>query len=381
MLNSRFIYILIILLVLLTACVPTRELERLGIINTYGIDISNSQDGQIESTLIVFQFDAQAENVTKTLSGLGYTVKGARENANTKSSYILSPGQVRLMLYGKEAAEEGIFNYVSPLVRDARVPATMLLAVTNTTAKEVLTLGQENTSINVGQYLHDLIEQEYSEDLIPRVTLHDFTHKLAAVGEDPILPVINLVEDIPQLTSIGIFKDDKYVEEISIPDALWLNLFHKRVQSAPLELRLTREPFKEYIQSQNGPQSDKEDIHIVIDISGSSHTKITHTDELRYKTDINLEIDLREFSEELMIEDEQVADVLEKEVERAIKANYETLLEKLQEINSDPFGFGQIYRAKNRNSPLTQDKWREKFPDISVEFNVNVKLKNYGTVK
>src|SRR5699024_11556902 len=54
---------------------PTEEIEELGIITARGIDYL--EEHQLQTTLIIFQFEAQSQNFTKIVSGTGETVKEA----------------------------------------------------------------------------------------------------------------------------------------------------------------------------------------------------------------------------------------------------------------------------------------------------------------
>ncbi|OZU87873.1 hypothetical protein CIL03_14310 [Virgibacillus indicus] len=377
----KILIIAMVSLLFLTACPESKVIENQGIINTRGIDINPDQENQIETTLIVYQFDDQATNITKTLYGVGHTIKAAREKANESSSFNLTPGQIRLNLFGRELAEQGIIEYISAMISDARISDTMLLAVADSSAKEILTEGQKVTSINVGQYLHGVIDREHKEETLPRVELNDFSHIYNDVGIDPILPVIGSKNGEPVKTSIALFQDDKYVKELPLVDGLLVNLFQKTIGNAPLELKLPMEPFREYEAKKELHPSNSENLYVRIGLNGKSQTKLTDFEEKHFKTTINLGIILEEFSELISMKDEKAADLLEKEIAKQIEGKYETLLKKVQEANADPFGFGNIYRTHRKAGDLTKKEWREIFPTISVDFNVNVEVLNYGTTK
>ncbi|WP_176330309.1 Ger(x)C family spore germination protein [Oceanobacillus rekensis] len=370
-------------LLLLGACLPAKPLEDLAIINTRGVDIAEDSSDQIETTIIAYQFDAESQEITTTLSGLGHTIKGAREDANAEAGFSLSPGQIRLELYGKEVAQKGILQYLSSAVRDARVSETMLIAIANTSAKEILTKGQDELSLNIGQYLHNLIEKEIEEDSFPDIYLHEFTHLEADIGYDPVAPIIDLVENKPKISGIALFKGDKYVDEVSLLEGYLVNLMQKTTRSTPLEISVPIKPFLPYIDKNRGKaDNDDDDLYINVNIEkGKSKTKLKDFKNLHFDTTINLKLNLLETSDLLSVENEHVADLLEKEIANEFTKQYTNLLAKLQEAGTDPFGLGAIYRAKKMDSSLTDEEWREKFPDAIVDFHVNVKLTNYGGIQ
>lgn len=377
--HPRIITILFLLFVILTACVPSQEIERLGIINTYGVDIAEDNQEQIEVTAIMLQFNDQTNRITETISGTGNTIRGAHHNAASETSFKLSPGQIRLVLYGKETAEKGIKPYLGSMFRDARVSDMMYSAVSNTTAKEVLTVGQDATTIDLAQYLQELIEKRIMDDSIPDISAHYLTHAIGDVGQDPLLPLFDIIDSKPVLAGMAVFQDEKYVGEISMEDAFLINLFQKKIQDKPLELSISKSPFANYIQKQ---QDDREQLHIdILVVDGKSKTEIVNANELHFQTDVDLEISLYEVSELLRVKNDQVANLFEQEIEKEVKRQYEELLANMQEVNADPFGFGNIYRIHTTDGKLTKKAWDEKFPDATVDFNVNVSLENYGSVK
>ncbi|MFP3488806.1 Ger(x)C family spore germination protein, partial [Staphylococcus sp. SIMBA_130] len=63
--------LLLIFSVILTSCVPYKQLEELGIINTRGVDVT--ENNRVETTIIAYQFDAQNPQITTSITGVGKT--------------------------------------------------------------------------------------------------------------------------------------------------------------------------------------------------------------------------------------------------------------------------------------------------------------------
>ena len=143
------ILMLLFIILLLQACLPSTQIEQSAIINTRGVDlIEENGETIVKTSIIPYIFDPQSQDITEMLVGRGQTIKGAREDAGRRASFRLTPGQIRLDLYGKEAAERGILTFLTGLIRDARVSDMMLLAVTNQSAKEVLQSQQSEVKVN-----------------------------------------------------------------------------------------------------------------------------------------------------------------------------------------------------------------------------------------
>src|SRR5699024_5286228 len=161
--RSKKLIILLVLSLLLTGCPEKKVLDQLGIINARGIDVEN-EDDKMKVNFVIFQFEEQSQNITKIVSGKGSTVNGALHDANYETNFIVQHGKIQIDLYDKETAEKGIQPLLDSLNRDPNTPDTMFLAVSNTTAEDILTVQEQNISMNIGQFLHVTIEKSTKTD-------------------------------------------------------------------------------------------------------------------------------------------------------------------------------------------------------------------------
>ncbi|WP_176555756.1 Ger(x)C family spore germination protein [Virgibacillus ndiopensis] len=373
------IIIILFLVFSLSGCVQSKTIERLGIINTRGVDLRD--DNEIEATMVIYKFDLETKNISEIITGTGHTVKDARENANLKTGIQLASGQINLELYGVEVAEQGLMRQIDTLVRDARVSDTMLLAVGNPTASEIINTSEKNVGTNVGQYLHDIIQQNIKTDVLSRVTLQDFMHMYYDAGHDPFLPTITITEQKPTITALALFKNDKLVGQIPIEKAYQIAIFNKKIKSVALEFPIPTKPFEKYMKKDDYNDIDSDTFYALFTaLKGTSKTKMTDVKNLHYQTDITLKLSLHELTKEINVKGPEVIKLLEKQVEKEITHQYEELLTKLKKLNSDPFGYGSIYRTNKADGKLKKSEWHDKFPDIEVDFNVNVKIIRHGTI-
>lgn len=376
--NKRIKYSLSFLICLLLAgCIQTEEIEKIGVINARGIDLLKEED-TLEATLIVFQFSPQSEEFTKLVSGRGKTVDGAVEDAEHSSVYKLAPGKIKLSLYGKDMAEQGLLPLLDGQARDARLPDLMYLAVSETTAKEVLSVDEQEISVDVGQFIHGLIENHSTDHNIPRKTLQDFLRIYYDVGQDNVLPMFKIENDAPKLSQNALFKDDKMIGTINNKEAILINLMDRTVREQMFEVSLPLEPFQEYILSKDkNDNQEKAEIAFIIQ-KGKSKTKMLDLEKLVFETNTKMNIRLVEQSAGIRLEDPKAVKTLEKEIEKNINDQFHKLLKKLQQLQSDPFGYGRYYKKDPKGKNLTRDEWREKLPNIDVTFNIDLKIIGHG---
>lgn len=370
-------------LFLLTACLPTMQIEESAIINTRGVDIVEENGIQmIETTIVPYLFDPNATDISIILTGRGNTIKQARVDAGSGSSFRLTPGQIRLELYGKEAAEIGILRYLNTLIRDARVSETMQLAVTDLTAREILESEQEFVSINTSQYLQDLVQKEIDRGSLPDNRLQIFARSVEKVGLDPILPILADGGKRPYLDGAALFRGDRYVARITLQEAFLVNLFFKHVKETPLEIAVPLENYRdEVVQiSKDAPVEEDMWIYIYLSlISGHGKIKLTDKDDLSYLANIKMRAELLETSFPMKFKTKEVAHRLEKDIEKDLLKKFEKLFAKLQEANTDAMGLGQIYKATRAGSKMTELEWLEKFPNVTMDFNIDFSIVNLGT--
>lgn len=370
------ITIILLLSLFLVSCLETQEIENLGIVNAVGVDTADNN--LLELTLVVFQFTIQSEEVGKVISGKAKTIEGAVEDAEHASLYRLAPGKIKLTVYGKEMAEKGILPLLDTDARDARVPDLMYLAVSKTTAKEILSIEEEELHTDVGQYLHGLIENHSRDHNIPRKTLQDFLRIYYDIGQDNVLPLFEIQEDFPKLSGIALFKGDQVVGELTNKEAILINLMDRTVKEQLLELSLPLEPFKDHLEEREGRTREKEVDTTFVIKKGNSKTKMIDAEGLTFQTDTTMELRLLEQSAGIVLKDAHVVKLLEKEVEKEMEVHFEKLLSKLQDFESDPFGYGRYYKSSEKGKDMTREEWREKFLSIGVEFNVDVKIIRHG---
>src|SRR5699024_8482543 len=115
---------------------------------------------------------------------------------------------------------------------------------------------------------------------------------------------------------------------------------------------LPLEPFKQYLEKK-GVEKGKEDVDLTVLIQkGNSETKLIDQENLVFQTETDLELRLVEQNAGIVLKDNHVIKLLEKEVEQKLKGK-----------------------------DITREEWREKFPEIDVKFNVNADIIRHGVTE
>ncbi|MEN2767770.1 Ger(x)C family spore germination protein [Ornithinibacillus xuwenensis] len=375
----RYLFILYLIpVIFLSSCVQTQQLEQLGIIASRGVDLTDNNE--VEITMAVLQFEADSQDYTKVITGKSHSIKGAVDEADKRSNKTIVGGKLELEIYGKSVAEKGINPYLDTLRRDATIPDTMLLAVSETTGKEIIDTQESGLSTNIGEFLHGLVQTGIQTKLFPSVSLQQLSTIINNEGIDPILPIIGLDEGVPKIKGIALFKNDKLVGEVPIEEEKLFMLIQGTVRGQLFEVQLPTEALSDYIKDESSGDSEENFTTTFLIEHGTGDIKLKNKEKLQFDTNIDIELNLMEISKKYDLEKEKAIQDLEKEVEKEVKKRYEKILKQLKELNSDAFGYGVIYRINNKDGKLTKKEWDKLFPKIESKFTVNVDIIRHGTV-
>lgn len=356
-----------------------KHIEEMGIIIGRGTDLINEEEELIESTLSYFEFEKFSAN-SKVISGKGKTLKQALVDASYKTDFELTPGKIQIEMYSEELAKRGIYPILDTLSRDGDIPDIMFLAISKGKAKDIYnTQNQNDIQINMGQYLHDVIKKSSKgKNIFPQVTFSDFLMALNDVGKDPMLPLFDIQEkNIPVITGIAVFKNDKHVGNLPITEIPLINLMEKKIDRITMELSVPKEPFEKYFS--NIVPTHTKSLHLGFNIiKGKGKTKLKDKDKLKFETNVELEIALVEMSDQMNLNNTKITNLLEKEMENVLKERFENLLHDLQALGSDALAYGDIYRVHTKGGNLKKEEWHKLYPEIDVDFNINIDIIRHG---
>ncbi|MCT2535785.1 Ger(x)C family spore germination protein [Aquibacillus koreensis] len=365
-----------ICLILLIGCVPMYPIEELGVISIIGVDAI--EQGEIETTFNFFKFDPTGKEQSQTTSTKANTVKGAQDRANLESNLKLVNGQLRLAIFGKAIAEKGLITVLDNFTRDPKLSDTMYLAATEQTAKDILMTADKNNSIQAEEYLFELIDNNIKREIIMRSSFREFMHEYNDPGMDPVLPLITTENQKPIIKNIALFQNDRWVATASQQEGFFIKLLSSEFKAGQLELGILKEPFESDIQAKANNNNTEQISVTLSELRSKKKISLESETDLNFRVKVDIETRIMEISEKIQIEGKEQLNEFEKEIEKTISNKLNDLVAKLQEINVDPIGFGNIYDSTVRGKDLTDKEWREKYPSINVSFDVNVSILRHG---
>jgi spore germination protein KC len=375
----------------LTGCWSRKELNEIGIVTGMGID--TAKDGRYELTV---QMVAPAEvasqkgvstqvPVTTYKTTATSLMEAARKMTSISPRRLYFP-HLRLLIIGKELADQGISNVLDFVSRDHEFRTDFYIVVAQTgKASQYLEINTPIEKIPSQQLFTKLETSEKVWAPTTAVKLNDLISALTSPGRDPVLTGITLVGHAKQGNSkentnkinpdvrigysgISLFKKDKLVGWFNETESKGYNYIIDKVRQTAGNVRcpggtkgeVTVETIRSKSKMKGKVQNGKPEVEIKIENEGN-------VGEVECK-----DLDLTKTT---------TISQIEKEAEQKIKHDINAAVSKAKKLKSDVFGFGEaIHREDPKYWKTMEKNWNEAFENITVNVNVDVKLRRTGTI-
>jgi len=369
----------------LSGCWDSFGLEDNYTITGIGIDIDESSPGTI---IVSFVGPGKPKSNTASASASepqdtyfyikasGDSILSATIQAQNKTSKNLSINNLRVIVFSETIARKGIDKYIDPFIRNAQINLNTIVAVTNKTAKELLSLKSELIS-KIPMYLIDLINSSDFKINKKFYTLKEVNYALNSHYKGFVIPYILLNSKEKEISyeKVCLFKEDKMVDLFSESDSLSYFLLNGMYESDEYSIDTdhTGKPLK------NGST-----FHLVLD---KRKFDAIMTDNNKINFNLNLKIKcttIEKVNNNTIMNSENDKDSLQKKYETAIsyflKESIIKVMDKLQkQYNVDPLSFGESIRVKY---PDFFDKiiWQDEFAKAKFNVDISVKIENSGII-
>lgn len=369
--------LLLVCCIFLTGCFDSSViLERLSISVAMGFDKKNDEEMVVTTVLLAAL--PEATEASQVLSVTADTSKGAKDKFDREVSRKLVGGQVRSIIYDRGLAKEGIMNIADTLSRDPAFGDMVYLMVSNESSEDLLHYKYTHFP-NVGLYLGEMIDQNIELGWLMPSTIHYFRKRFYSVGIDPALPIIERKGSLLNVKGSAVFRDDRMVGEISAKESSYLTLVSNKIKPSSLQIVMKKDGLSKYIKhdTQRTP-TVKVDLR---NLNFSTSVKLVSAKDLQFEVNVKMDSELQEISADYHFSIPGAIDLLEREMKSHLEQELLAFFEHLQQLGSDPVGFGEIYRSSVRHSGITKEQWRDMFPKAAFKTNVNIRLVRTGTIE
>ncbi|AXF56355.1 Ger(x)C family spore germination protein [Salicibibacter kimchii] len=317
------------------------------------------------------QGGAQEAQPVWVLSTVGHSLEDAISNLQQEISDQIFLGQLQVVVVNEDVAKQGVDRFNETLRRNPQVRRNAWMVVSKETASQYMDISPALEEVPT-LYLANMIENSVRIGKFPEDYMGLFWRMVSSKGQDGYLPYLELKgEEQIQLNGIAYFKGDEMVDNTD-----------------PIEIGA----FMGIIGFEDGgydffaPVPDS-NAHVMTEAALRQSNIETTIADGKPQVDVTIRYEFiiteKTGSEDITLDDEQVIADIEKEGRKATLQASENLIEKLQDEQSDIFGFGEYVRAKHpiywNREIESKEKWQEEFQDLDVNVDIIYNIRRIGS--
>ncbi|MDM5298337.1 Ger(x)C family spore germination protein [Bacillus pumilus] len=362
---KRYLLIALMLFSLfLTSCAQPRLLDELNISQAAGFDLV--EDGEMKGFFVFPVFKNEQQGSYQILSARSNTISNIQFLISEKSPFQVVMGQVLVILVSEKLATEiGMIDLMNYIYRDPIIGSRQVFAVVGGEVEDLLFTKINQSNLNIGVYLSDLLTQNMREGNQPVTNQHIFMNQMLAKGVDAYLPYIEKTSHAMKVSGLALFNHKKMVGRLSGEETFTFKAMVENHKNGIFEFRF----------------DDEGRTHVVIEnIKSHVSYQIKPTDDLTNKPHISIEIklkgELKEFMKSKKIDNPSILQHVEKEVEKRVAQQGIDLVHSFKKQKIDPLGLGLKYRAEDKS--MTPEKWQKIYPDADIQVKCQMKLVQTG---
>lgn len=402
-------YIFILIVLFLTGCWDSRELNTLGIVLVIGIDREGDQvlltAEVIEPMPAKTKSGMEKGTSVKYVQGIGDNIFQAFRNITLKFDRRIFISHSKAIIFGEEFAKKPLTNELDIFLRDNEQRETAyLLVAKGAKAYEVMGINAGIEDIP-GNYILKLIENFKYNSKAVNINLAEYIKHYHEIGKQPVLGLIEKKEkkqiykeqktskdkeyELSVIGSVAFYKDE-LVGYLSGEETTGFNFIRDKVEESIVTFPNPITSIDKYstatppIESEVGFKgTKKEDMSTIKIVKSKTKNDIEIRDgDIILKTKITMRGTIGEMEGDIDISEKEGMKELERACSEQIRKEVEKVFIKAQkDFKSDIFGFGSLFHRKYPEEwNEIKDNWHNVFPDVDFQVEVETNAIRTGLI-
>ncbi|GGF29232.1 germination protein GerKC [Halobacillus andaensis] len=376
---------IVLCFILLTGCWNSNELDEIGIVVAMGIDKTDDNQYELVAQVINPSEIATDAPTTRppvsTYSTTGKTLLEAFRKLTHKSPRKMYLSQLRLLVLGKDLAEEGIISSLDLFYREHEFRTGFYVTIAkDTDVDTLLSTLTAYEKIPANKLMNSIEAVETGHGSSKGITIDELISQIHSKGQSPVIAGVFMegpeeggtnisnVENIDApvkltIDHLGVLKDDRLVGWLDEDASMGYNYILGNIKSSVITH-----------PCQDGTAS------IEILRTQSSMDAAFAGGEPSISIELDLEGNIGELNCPIDLSKEDSIQNLNKETEKEIKRLMEASIKSAQnDYETDIFGFGSLIHRKNPKYWKTvENDWDTEFKDLHVDIQVKADLRRKG---
>lgn len=373
--SRLFIIFIIISALLLSGCWDQRLLRDHTLVLTIGYD--REDETYIKNTVTFPKETNEVSDIEKadssdsgSLSSLGHTAKDAEKKMDKRIAQKFDRSKARVIVFGEELAEEGIFSTLDSMYRDLRGPLNANIAVYDGKAEDALNVDSDQAPM-VSDVYAELLKSADKAGITKNENVQMACPAILAKGRDIVLPYVEFDEKTKEVSveGVALFFNDKMTGTLDIYETpMFLVLSNQLAKHTEFNFKV----------NENKDDPNKEYVNLLVRKNKRKINIDTTNDTVSATIDMTLDFEIDEFADDHLNNHEKLTK-LEKKIESQLKDLSKRTISKLQEADSDALGIGERVKAYHHDTWENID-WEKTYPDIDIDVDIKVNLIHHGII-
>lgn len=344
----------------LSACSNQQIINKINLAQTGSYDLAGDR---VKTAVVIGEYFKKGETKIVMLDAESKTAFDMIPKLHAKSHKTIQYGQLRMILFGRSFAEQGIGSILENFFRDSKVSSKLQLAVAEGEASKLLAATLES---NDPLYAMNLVEDNMRYGNLPRRTFQNTLFDYFGEGRDFFLPYVVMDRGELNVGGVALFKGEAYRDRIGINEAFILKLLVENARDGSYTMKIPNAPAEGYL--------------VIRCVSSKTSLRILRNPpapavELRVK----LNVALKDIPRSLRLTSDRDLARLESGLEQELKDAITAFIARCAKLEVDPAGLGDFVRSRTRG-------WSEKqfyagYPSLRTDVKVDLRITQTGVGK
>ncbi|MEA4823106.1 MAG: Ger(x)C family spore germination protein [Clostridiaceae bacterium] len=364
------------LIILLTGCWDSHELDALFIVTGVAFDEAKDpekmditlQIGKAKSNVATGGKSSSQDNSMIFLKATYDTLLEGLIELDQESSRRLYLPHCQVLVLGEDIAKQGIQNRIDMILRDQKIRLELPVLVAEGRAEKVLTakLDQE---VNTGLYLASVMQELYNMSPYYRVRMLDFVSRMQDGTSSTVAPIATLHKEGTKqeiiIRDLAVFKKDKLAGRLDFDKTMGYLWALGKVRRCNITAK----------------NDSGQAVFTIFELDTTRNVEMKPDGGIRVKLSVNTKLGIGELRGFDSISTEDMMPYLVELAQNQIRAQITDTFETVKVLNTDIYGFGvSVHRAYPKEWKEMKGQWDELFPEIELDVQVKAHLHTIGQI-
>ncbi|MBO7743287.1 Ger(x)C family spore germination protein [Paenibacillus sp. MWE-103] len=341
--------------VLLSACGSRQVIDKINLAQTASYDLAGSRT---ETAVLVGDYAKKGETRAELLSTGSTTRLDMIPRLQAKSGKTLQYGQLRMVVFGKAFASQGIGDILENFFRDPKVSSRLQLAVADGEASKLLAAAGKRRDAS---YLLTLVEDNMKHGNLPRLGFQKTLFDYYGEGRDIVLPYLTTERGEIAVGGAALFKGDAYAGRVDANEAFLLKLLAGSARDGSYTAAL--------------PGAADRDSLVIRCLSSKTKLRLLQPGPVpAIRFDVRLNVLLQEVPHAMRAMSDRELAKLEEELRRLLEGRIEAFATDCAKKGLDPLGLGDFARSRT-------ETFYAAYPSLKAEAKVDLRIAQTGVGK